>query len=114
MLHLSDRGEGLHEVLTGITRSIAAEIEMRSTVDAKRAGPRFAVRFLTGMTIALLAYGAINPTYLEPYSTVLGQLILLALAALYVLLMISVRKLSMPPPRPRLLPPNGGVREAIA
>ena len=37
--------------------SIAAEVEMRATVDAKRAAPRFAVRFLTGMTIGLLAYG---------------------------------------------------------
>lgn len=109
VLHLSDRGEGLHEVLTDISRSIAAEIEMRSTVDAKRAGPRFAVRFLTGMTIGLLLFGLLNPTYLEPYGTVLGQLILLALAGLYVLLMMSVRKLSLPRPLPRLLAPAGDV-----
>ncbi|MEU3455357.1 type II secretion system F family protein [Micromonospora sp. NPDC006766] len=105
MLHVTDRGEGLHEVLTGISRSIAAEIEMRSTVDAKREGPRFAVRFLTGMTILLLAYGVINPHYLQPYGSVLGQLVLLFLAGLYVALMTSVRKLSLPPKRERLLPP---------
>ncbi|MET9300688.1 type II secretion system F family protein [Micromonospora aurantiaca] len=105
MLHVTDRGEGLHEVLTGISRSIAAEIEMRSTVDAKREGPRFAVRFLTGMTILLLTYGVINPHYLQPYGSVLGQLVLLFLAVLYVVLMTSVRKLSLPPKRERLLPP---------
>lgn len=105
MLHVSDRGEGLHEVLTDISRSIAAEIEMRSTVDAKRAGPRFAVRFLTGMTILVLAYGVLNPHYLEPYGTILGQLVLLSLAGLYVVLLTAVRNLSLPPRRARLLPP---------
>lgn len=105
MLHVSDRGEGLHEVLTAISRSIAAEIEMRSTVDAKRAGPRFAVRFLTFMTIGLLGYGVFNPHYLQPYGTFVGQMVLLVLAGLYVALMMSVRNLSLPSRRERLLPP---------
>ncbi len=43
ILHASDRGEGLANVLVDISRSIGAEIEMRSTINAKRAGPRFAV-----------------------------------------------------------------------
>ena len=103
MLQVSDRSEGLAAVLTDISRSIAAEIEMRSTTNAKRAGPRFAVRFLTGMTVALLAYGVINPTYLAPYGTLLGQLVLAFLAALYVALMIWVRNLSLPSTLPRLL-----------
>ncbi|MFI7026312.1 type II secretion system F family protein [Micromonospora sp. NPDC049900] len=115
MLHLRDRGQGLHEVLAAISRSIAAEIDMRSTIDAKRAGPRFAVRFLSGMTLALIIYGAFNPDYLRPYSTPLGQLVLLGLAGLYVLLMVLVRRLSLPPPRPRLLPPTGAQQtEALA
>lgn len=106
ILHLGDRGDGVHEVLTDISRSIAAEIEMRSTVDAKRAAPRFAVRFLTGMTVAVIAYGLTNPAYLAPYKTPLGQMLLLGLAALYVALMLSVRKLSLPPVRARLLRPT--------
>ena len=61
MLHVSDRGEGLPEVLSDISRSIASEVEMRSTVDAKRAGPRFAVRFLTFMTIACWCSGSSTP-----------------------------------------------------
>lgn len=105
ILHLADRGEGVHDVLADISRSIAAEIEMRATVDAKRAAPRFAVRFLTGMTVALVAYGLANPAYLAPYKTPVGQSVLIVMAALYVLLMMSVRKLSLPPVRPRLLRP---------
>jgi Flp pilus assembly protein TadB len=105
ILQVSDRSEALAAVLTDIARSIAAEIEMRSTVNAKRAGPRFAVRFLTGMTIGLLLYGAFNPTYLRPYGTPLGQVILAFLAALYALLMLWVSKLSQPERLPRLLAP---------
>jgi len=105
ILHAADRGEGLATVLTDVARSMAAEIEMRSTVNAKRAGPRFAVRFLTGMTVALIGYAALNPTYLRPYSTPLGQLILALLAGFYVALMIWVRTLSLPPRLPRLLGP---------
>lgn len=106
ILHASDRGEGLASVLTDISRSIAAEIEMRSTINAKRAGPRFAVRFLTGMTIALLVFGLVNPGYLEPYSTVVGQMVLLALAFFYIVLMVWARSLSLPEPRTRLLLPG--------
>jgi Flp pilus assembly protein TadB len=105
MLHVSDRSEGLSEVLTDISRSIAAEVEMRSTVDAKRAGPRFAVKFLTAMTIGLLVLGLLNPAYLEPFGTFFGQMLLLFLAGLYIFLMRMARNLSLPPVRPRLLPP---------
>lgn len=112
ILHVADRGEGLASVLTDISRSIAAEIEMRSTINAKRAGPRFAVRFLTGMTVAVLLYGAFNPVYVRPYGTVVGQLILAALAAVYVALMTWVRGLSLPERVPRLLVRAGATAEA--
>ncbi len=106
ILQVTDRSEALAAVLTDIARSISAEIEMRSTVNAKRAGPRFAVRFLTGMTIGLLLYGVLNPTYLRPYGALTGQLILAVLAALYVVLMAWVSKLSRPDRLPRLLAPT--------
>jgi Flp pilus assembly protein TadB len=107
ILHAADRGEGVASVLTDISRSIAAEIEMRSTINAKRAGPRFAVRFLTGMTFALIIFGVLNPDYLAPYASVLGQLVLLSLAAVYIVLMVWARNLSMPDRRARLLRPDG-------
>jgi Flp pilus assembly protein TadB len=106
ILHSADRGEGLASVLTDISRSIAAEIEMRSTINAKRAGPRFAVRFLTGMTIVLLLFGLLNPGYLEPYETFVGQMVLIALALVYIVLMVWARNLSLPEPRARLLLPS--------
>jgi Flp pilus assembly protein TadB len=103
ILHAADRSEGLALVLGDISKSIAAEVEMRRTIDAKRAGPRFAVRFLTAMTIALLVFGALNPIYLAPYGNLTGQTVLLALAGIYVALMLWVRSLSLPLRRARLL-----------
>ncbi|WP_328384202.1 type II secretion system F family protein (plasmid) [Micromonospora zamorensis] len=114
ILHLGDRGDGVHNVLADISRSIAAEIEMRATVDAKREAPRFAVRFLTGMTVALIAYGLANPDYLAPYRTPTGQILLIVLAAIYVVLMMAVRKLSLPPVRSRLLRPPSDLAEGSA
>ncbi len=46
------------------------------------------------MTMLLLILGVLNPTYLEPYKTFLGQVILLALAAFYVVLMAWARNLA--------------------
>lgn len=107
LLHSQDRGEGLADVLTDISRSMAAEIEMRSTADAKRAGPRFAVRFLTGMTVAVIGFGLLNPSYLAPYATLAGQTLLLTLAVFYVVMMVWARRLSQPERRPRLLRAGG-------
>jgi hypothetical protein len=105
ILHVRDRGEGLGQVLSDVSRSIAAEIDMRSTVDAKRASPRFAVRFLTGMTIAIIVIGLLNADYLAPYRTVVGQVLMTFLAAFYTGLLIWVRSLSVPKRLPRLLAP---------
>jgi hypothetical protein len=104
ILHVTDRGEGLPDVLTDISRSIAAEVEMRATVDAKRESPRFAVRFLTGMTILIIGVGLLNATYLKPYDSVPGQALLVVLVVIYVALMVWVRNLSLPVQRGRLLP----------
>ena len=112
ILHVRDRGEGLGQVLADISRSIAAEIDMRATVDAKRASPRFAIRFLTGLTIVIIAVGVLNPDYLAAYKTFLGQIVMLCLATFYTALIIWVRSLSVPKRMPRLLEPADQVVRA--
>jgi Flp pilus assembly protein TadB len=107
ILQLSDAGEGLHLALSDVAQGLAEEISTRATVDGERSTARFTVRFLTGATIAVIAFGAINSAYAAPYRTVLGQLILVALAALYLSLMLWVRALSLPEHRPRLLGAEG-------
>jgi Flp pilus assembly protein TadB len=106
ILHLADTGQRLGEVLSTIAAAAAAEAATRREVDAKRTQPRFAVRFLTGMTVVVLAYGASRPTYMRPYTTVTGQLVLACLGAVLIGLLVWVRVMSQPALVPRLLTPH--------
>lgn len=112
ILHLTDRGERLGDVLGAIATAAAAEVATRREVEAKRTQPRFAVRFLTGMTLATVAYGLINPDYLRPYGTATGQLVMVVLGALFIALLVWVRSMSQPPPPLRIL--NTTVTEEAA
>jgi Flp pilus assembly protein TadB len=107
ILQLADAGEGLHIALSDVAQGLAEESSTRATVDGERSTARFTVRFLTGATIAVIAFGAINSGFAAPYRSIIGQLILTALAILYVGLMLWVRALSMPEHRPRLLRAEG-------
>jgi Flp pilus assembly protein TadB len=107
ILQLNDAGEGLDKALTDVAQGLSEEVSTRATVDGERATARYTVRFLTGATIAVLAFGAINTVYAAPYKTFLGQVILVALAALYVTLMLWIRALSLPQQRARLLGGEG-------
>ncbi|MEU8259476.1 type II secretion system F family protein [Micromonospora sp. NPDC048999] len=104
ILHLTDRGERLGDVLGSIASAASAEVATRREIEAKRTQPRFAVRFLTGMTLATLAYGLINTEYIQPYRTPFGQLVMAVLGAAFVGLLIWVRSMSQPPRPARFLP----------
>jgi Flp pilus assembly protein TadB len=95
-LHLSDRGDRLGEVLTSIAAAASAEVATRREVDAKRVQSRFAVRFLTVATLLTLAYGVIRPSYMRPYGTPLGQLVMAVLGTLFVGILLWVRSMSQP------------------
>ncbi|MDI1462097.1 type II secretion system F family protein [Catellatospora sp. KI3] len=103
ILQAADAGDGLYAALSDIAQALSDEIVSRSTVDSERASARFTVRFLTGVTVALLVFGAFSAEYAAPYRTSMGQLILVALTALYIGLMLWIRGLSLPPRLPRLL-----------
>ncbi|GLZ56793.1 type II secretion system F family protein [Micromonospora sp. NBRC 107095] len=104
ILHLSDRGERLGDVLGSIAGAASAEVATRREIEAKRTQPRFAVRFLTGMTLATLAYGLINIEYIKPYGTPVGQLVMAALGAAFIGLLAWVRSMSQPRRPARFLP----------
>ena len=103
ILHLSDRGERLGDVLSSIATAAAAEVATRREVEAKRTQPRFAVRFLTGMTLLTLAYGLFNPQYMEPYGTPTGQVVLVVLGSTFIALLAWTRAMSLPPAPVRFL-----------
>ncbi|WBB65551.1 type II secretion system F family protein [Micromonospora sp. WMMD812] len=113
ILHLTDRGERLGDVLGSIAAAAAAEVATRREVEAKRTQPRFAVRFLTGMTLATIGYGLLNTEYIWPYGTPTGQLVMAALGAAFVGLLAWVRSMSQPQ-RPARFLPAPDPEEAIA
>ncbi|MBY8872048.1 type II secretion system F family protein [Micromonospora sp. PLK6-60] len=113
ILHLTDRGERLGDVLGSIAAAASAEVATRREIEAKRTQPRFAVRFLTGMTLATIAYGLVNTEYIRPYGTPVGQLVMTFLGAAFIGLLVWVRSMSQPP-RPARFLPAPDPAEAIA
>ena len=53
---------------------------MRRKIEADRARPRTTARWVTLITLGVVALGALNGTYIRPYGDSLGQLVLAALA----------------------------------
>ncbi|WP_050591917.1 type II secretion system F family protein [Salinispora fenicalii] len=105
ILHLTDRGERLGDVLGSIAAAASAEVATRREIEAKRTQPRFAVRFLTGMTLAVLAYGLLNTDYIRPYGTPTGQLVMAVLGTSFIVLLAWVRAMSQPQRPARFLSP---------
>lgn len=97
------RGPGLARALTAVADSVAEEVAMRRRVEAERAKPRATARAVTLITLGVVALGALNRTYLVPYGTPLGQLVLLGVTGMFVGSLAWMRALTLSAPQPRLL-----------
>ena len=97
------RGPGLARALTAVADSVAQEVAMRRRVEADRAKPRATARAVTLITLGVVAVGALNKTYLVPYGTPLGQLVLAGIAITFVAALAWMRALTLSRPTPRLL-----------
>lgn len=102
-LHSTDRGQRLVDVLDRISAGIAREVEMRREIWADRADPRLTTKFMTILSVVVLALLFANNNYMAPFATVLGQLVLAVCITVFVGLLIWIRRLSQPTPVPRLL-----------
>ncbi len=100
------RGAGLASVLEGLAESVAADVRARRQVEADRAKPRATARWVTLISASALVILAVSGTYVEPYRSPLGQLILVALLSAYVATLIWMRRMAMGLPLPRFLEPR--------
>jgi Flp pilus assembly protein TadB len=107
-LHLSDRGDRLGDVLGSIANAAAAVVATRREVEAKRTQARFAVKFLTITTLIALAYGLVRPSYMKPYSSPLGELIMALMSCAFVGILLWVRNMSKPEESMRFLNTSAG------
>lgn len=108
------RGAGLASVLEGLAESVAADVRARRQVEADRAKPRATARWVTLISVGVLVILAVSGTYVEPYQSALGQVILVALLAMYVATLVWMKRMAIGRTMPRFLAPVRVTREGAA
>ena len=73
------RGTGLASVLDALAESVAADVRARREIEADRAKPRATARWVTIITVTVLAFLSLTGNYVAPFGTPLGQVLLAAL-----------------------------------
>ncbi|GIL37602.1 type II secretion system F family protein [Phycicoccus sp. DTK01] len=97
------RGAGLASVLDALAESVAADVRARREVEADRAKPRATARWVTLITIGVLTVLAVTGEYVAPYRSGPGQLLLVALLALYVSTLVWMRRMATGTPPTRFV-----------
>lgn len=97
------RGTGVASVLEALSESVAADVRARRAIEADRAGPRAVARYTTLITAVVLSVLALTGSFLEPFQSPLGQVILVALLGVYVAALIWMRRMTIGEPLPRFI-----------
>lgn len=97
------RGAGLASVLEGLAESVAADVRARREVEADRAKPRSTARWVTLISAGVLLVLAVSGSYVEPYRSPFGQVLLILLLSAYVATLIWMRQMANGRPLPRFL-----------
>lgn len=84
MLNSRLRGPGLREVLGALAKSAREEVDMRQRVMAQRASTRRSVQIVIVVSVTfVLGLAIFNRSFVEPYGTAIGQLVLGIVCALF-------------------------------
>ncbi|MEV7778584.1 type II secretion system F family protein [Kitasatospora sp. NPDC088351] len=103
LLRAGDSGPGLARALSDMADSVREEVRQRRVIEADRAKHRTTIRWLVGIIVLVVTLGSFNTDYTRPYSSLLGQVVLGVVAALFVAVIAWMRALASHPPVPRLL-----------
>lgn len=103
ILGAARRGDGLARVLHDLAESVSADVRGRRMIEADRAKPRASARMVTLLSIGALVFFGLGGRFFAPYSTPLGQLILLAFLGCYGLLLWWLRRMAEIQPASRFL-----------
>ena len=97
-------GPGLADVLTALAQDLDERSRMIREVESERAKPRSNMRFIIIITALLMvAMMLFARTFLSSYNSVLGQVLLVGVAAIFAVALRWMRTLSDPPPSPKVL-----------
>ncbi|MFK5634213.1 type II secretion system F family protein [Ornithinimicrobium sp. LYQ103] len=97
------RGGGLATVLDALARSVGEDVKARREIEADRAKPRANARLITGITLGVLVFLSLSGTYIAPYGTPIGQVLLLTYLSLYVGMLIWLRRMAQGKAMPRFI-----------
>jgi Flp pilus assembly protein TadB len=97
------RGAGVASVLESLAESVGVDVRVRRAIEADRAKPRATARWVTLITIGVLAVLGLTGSYITPYSTSLGQMILVLLLGAYVATLVWMRRMAAGKPLPRFI-----------
>ena len=106
------RGAGVASVLESLAESVAADVRARRAIEADRAKPRATARWVTLITVGVLAVLALTGSYITPYRTPLGQMILVLLLGGYVATLVWMRRMAAGKPLPRFIGATARQQEA--
>jgi len=101
----ANRGSvGASVTLLALADSLQDQLRARRMIETERAKPYAVVRQVTVITLLTLgAVAVFNPTFFSAYRTPLGQVILVALLAMYAGSLILMRRKAKQQPRARIL-----------
>jgi len=78
------RGPGLRDVLTSLSLAAREELDMRGRIEASRRSTRRSVQIIIGVTVlVVVGFTVLSPSYVKPYGTAGGQLMLIVIFALF-------------------------------
>ncbi|ROR53476.1 Flp pilus assembly protein TadB [Luteococcus japonicus] len=97
------RGPGVAAVLESLAESVAADVRARRQVEADRAKPRATARWVTVITVCALTVLAMSGSYVAPYKTPIGQVVLAVLLGVYVAVLVWMRRMAAGDAIPRFL-----------
>lgn len=98
------RGRGLHQVLTALADTVAKDVAMQREIDAERASHRTTAIWVVVALAAFVGFALLNRTYVAPFGTAAGQLVLVVVVALYGGTVAWLHRLASPAPGHRFLP----------
>ena len=106
VLRASDHGPGLAQALTDLAASVREEVRQRRAIEADRAKHRVTVRWLTVIILVVVVAGSFDRSYIRPYSTVTGELVLAGVGIGMVAVVAWMQSMASPRPVPRFLEPD--------
>jgi Flp pilus assembly protein TadB len=90
------RGPGLRQVLSSLSDAARDELEMRERISAGRSSTRRSVQVVVGVTLFfVLGLRWFNPSYVKPYETATGQMVLLFVILLFAAGFFWLRRLAV-------------------